>query len=274
MRPSLVFADLALSQQLELTEARCNAAVVQARAALSPEAGACYTQLGGAYACFDGVASPLTQTFGLGLFEQPTSQLLADLEQFFRERQAPVLHEVSPLAAPETLALLAQRGYCPLEFTSVLYRSLAADLPVTPAPGLHARPIRPAEIEQWAHTSARAWGTEAEGLEDFMLGFGQVVARATGMHSFWVESEGQPVATAGLFIAGQVALLAGASTVPEARGRGAQRVLLQARLQWAARQGCTLAMMGAQPGSQSQRNAERAGFRVAYTRLKWQGPAS
>lgn len=28
-------------------------------------------------------------------------------------------------------------------------------------------------------------------------------------------------------------------------------------------------MMGAQPGSASQRNAERQGFRVAYTRVKW-----
>jgi hypothetical protein len=29
-------------------------------------------------------------------------------------------------------------------------------------------------------------------------------------------------------------------------------------------------MMGAQPGSASQRNAERHGFRIAYTRIKWQ----
>jgi hypothetical protein len=28
-------------------------------------------------------------------------------------------------------------------------------------------------------------------------------------------------------------------------------------------------MMCAQPGSASQRNAERQGFRIAYTRIKW-----
>ena len=28
-------------------------------------------------------------------------------------------------------------------------------------------------------------------------------------------------------------------------------------------------MMCAQPGSASQRNAERHGFRIAYTRMKW-----
>jgi hypothetical protein len=33
--------------------------------------------------------------------------------------------------------------------------------------------------------------------------------------------------------------------------------------------GCDLAMMGAQPGSDSQRNAERKSFRIEYTRTKW-----
>jgi GNAT superfamily N-acetyltransferase len=65
------------------------------------------------------------------------------------------------------------------------------------------------------------------------------------------------------------ALLAGASTVPAWRGRGAQGALLGARLRHAAALGCDVAMMGALPGSASQRNAERQGFRIAYTRMKW-----
>jgi hypothetical protein len=67
-----------------------------------------------------------------------------------------------------------------------------------------------------------------------------------------------------------VALLAGACTIPEARQQGAQLALLDYRLRYAADHGCDLAMMGAQPGSASQRNAERHGFRIAYTRIKWQ----
>ena len=64
-------------------------------------------------------------------------------------------------------------------------------------------------------------------------------------------------------------LLAGASTIPDARGRGAQNALLAERLRYAAEHGCDVAMMGALPGSGSQRNAERNGFRVAYTRIKF-----
>ncbi|WP_217701060.1 GNAT family N-acetyltransferase [Hymenobacter sp. CRA2] len=95
------------------------------------------------------------------------------------------------------------------------------------------------------------------------------MAHSVGSHSFLAELDGQPIAAGGLFIHDDVALLASASTVPEGRRRGAQSALLAARLLYAAAQGCRLAMMGAAPGSQSQRNAEKNGFRVAYTRIKW-----
>jgi hypothetical protein len=60
--------------------------------------------------------------------------------------------------------------------------------------------------------------------------------------------------------------------VPEGRTQGAQLALLDARLRYAVERGCDLAMMGAAPGSSSQRNAERHGFRIAYTRIKWRLP--
>jgi hypothetical protein len=67
-----------------------------------------------------------------------------------------------------------------------------------------------------------------------------------------------------------VALLAGASTIPAAREQGAQLALLNSRLRYAAEHGCDIGMLCAEPGSASQRNAERHGFRIAYTRIKWQ----
>ena len=55
---------------------------------------------------FDGVGSPITQTFGLGLFSPPTDAQLDEIEAFFRDRGAEVFHEVSPLADPAVLAML------------------------------------------------------------------------------------------------------------------------------------------------------------------------
>jgi hypothetical protein len=72
-----------------------------------------------------------------------------------------------------------------------------------------------------------------------------------------------------LSLNGDVALLAGASTIPASRKQGAQLALLHARLRFAAERGAQLAMMVALPGSGSQRNAERQGFRTCYTRTKW-----
>jgi GNAT superfamily N-acetyltransferase len=267
----MLYADLALAQRLERTEAQSNVAFVEARARRQPDHGAAWQAVAGAYAMFDGPESPLTQTFGLGLFEPVGEAELAALEQFFQERGAPALHEISPLAAPELLPLLTGRGYQPVEYTTVLYRPLVlADFPAaTSRTEVTTRRIEVGEERLWAETSAAGWSSEIPGLAEFMLEFGQISALSVGGAPFLAELAGAPIGTGGLFVHAGVALLAGASTVPTARRRGAQLALLDARLRYAAAQGCTVAMMGALPGSQSQRNAETQGFRVAYTRTKW-----
>jgi hypothetical protein len=63
------FSDLALARRLERAEASRNAAFVETRAELQPGLQATWTEVAGAYAMFDGLDSPLTQSFGLGLFE-------------------------------------------------------------------------------------------------------------------------------------------------------------------------------------------------------------
>jgi hypothetical protein len=267
----MLFADHALAQRLECTEARSNAAFVEARARRQPALGARWREVAGAYAMFDGVESPLTQTFGLGMFEPVGAAELDELEGFFAEHQAPVAHEICPLGDEALPAGLAARGYRPVEYTNVLYRPLDAGYvpAAAPNPGLRTRRIEAGEELLWARTSAAGWSTEHPGLADFMLEFGQLSAHSAGAAPFLAEQHGEAIAAGGLFIHQDVALLAGASTVPSGRRQGAQLALLAARLSYAAAQGCTVAVMGARPGSQSQRNAEAQGFRVAYTRTKW-----
>ena len=111
----MIYSDKALSQLLERTEARANSDFVEARARLYPESGATWIEVVGAYAMFDGVESPCTQTFGLGLFEDVTDEHLDHLEKFYLTRGAPVFHEVSPMADASLMALLNSRGYRPIE---------------------------------------------------------------------------------------------------------------------------------------------------------------
>jgi GNAT superfamily N-acetyltransferase len=272
MAESYPIADLALARRLESAEGRAGVAFVEARARCAPDRGATWREVDGALAMFDGVGSPITQTFALGLAGPVGADTLERLEAFFDERGAEPLHEISPLAEPALLfELLPARGYRPVELTSVTYQPLgraALSLPGDP-PEVRVRPIEPGEERWWAGTAAAGWASEGAELGAFVRELGEVTASSDGTTSFVAEAGGQAIAAASLSIRDGVALLAGASTRPEWRGRGAQGALLRARLRHAAERGCDLAMMGALPGSASQRNAERQGFRIAYTRIKW-----
>lgn len=266
-----IFSDQSLSRRLERSEAHANASFVEARARAYPEVGAEWIEVCGAYAMFDGVDSPVTQTFGLGLFGPVTEPDLDRIENFFKRHGAPVFHEVSPLADPETFPLLNRRGYQPCEFTTILFRSIEAGVGFTQLrnENIKVRLTTKAEVDFWAETSSRGWSEFPE-VADFMLTLGKVVAQRKDGLTFIAELEGKPIATGAMSIHEDVALLAGASTIPEGRKQGAQLALLDARLRYAAEHGCDIAAMGALPGSASQRNAERQGFRIAYTRTKWQ----
>lgn len=269
MSGAVPLVDLALSRRLERAEAHANRRFVESRARRAPGLGAAWIEAGGAYAMFDGVGSPLTQTFGLGVFEPVTAAILETLEAFFTSRGSEIFHEVSPLADPSALALLNERGYRPCELSTILFQPLPADAPAGPLPGdIEVRLARDDERDLWAATTLQGWSEFPEVL-DFISSFGPTAADAEDTHQFMAVQRGAPIATGSLSIHGGVALLAGASTVPGARGQGAQRALLAARLAYAGAQGCSVAMMGAAPGSGSQRNAERSGFRIAYTRIKW-----
>lgn len=262
----MIFSDLDLARRLERCEARSSAAFVEARARLSADSGAAWTEHAGAYAMFDGIGSPLSQTFGFGIFTPPSDDDLATLEQFLTSRGAEPFHEVSPLAGNESLAILSTHGYRPVELTSVMFRPIPSEFAEETL--VRTRIAGATDVELWAETAAEGW-SEFPDLATFVHGFARISATSEGTSPFFAEIEGRAVATGALAIHGGVALLAGASTIPSARRQGAQRALLEARLRYAAQQGCDLAMMCAQPGSTSQKNAERQGFRIAYTRTKW-----
>ncbi|MBA3916120.1 MAG: GNAT family N-acetyltransferase [Acidobacteriales bacterium] len=262
------FSDVSLSQRLESAEAYACAQYAETRRRLVPGSKSEWMVYAGATLTFDGADSPVTQTFGLGLFEEATPEAIDYIERFFTERGGPVHHEVSPLAGVPIVALLSQRGYEPIELSSVLYRPVAASAD-TQRPGIRVRVTEPGESSLWSGVSARGWTHEHPELEDFVRETGTIMASRSGSITFLAELDGQPGAAGVLCLHEKVALFAGAATVPEMRRQGLQGALLEARMRYAAEQGCDLAMMVAEAGSNSQRNAERQGFRIAYTRTKW-----
>jgi hypothetical protein len=254
---NVVLVDSELSSRLEGTEGLANSRFIEARQRQSSEMtpAPAWIKVGSAFVMFDGVDSPLTQSFGLGMQGAVSSSEFEQIEAFFHEREAPVFLEVSPLAAPETLTLLNERGYQPVEYTSVLCRriGLKFSLPSSKSSFIQVRKIEATEAELFAQTSANGWSEDPQ-FREMILGFGRTFSTTQGTTGMIAEVDGKPIATGLVFIA---------------KNQGAQSALLEARLQFAIEQGCDLAMMCALPGSPSQRNAQRNGFQIAYTRTKW-----
>jgi GNAT superfamily N-acetyltransferase len=265
----MTFSDISLARRLERAEGFACAQYAVTRGTQFPESKAEWMECGGAFAVFDSVDSPCTQTFGLGLFEELTEQTLDSIESFFLKHNAPVNHEVSPFAGVAALDLLCKRGYRPIELSSVLYRSVQPPVE-TRSDRVTVRITGPEEAALWSRISARGWAHDHPGLMEFLERFGAVTAAREHTVCFLAESGGEPGAAGVLCIHRGVALFGGSSTVPELRRRGLQTALLEERMSYAFEQGCDLAMMVALPGSESQRNAERKGFQIAYTRTKWQ----
>ncbi len=167
------FSDLALSKRLERAEGHACVQYAEARQRLFPDSGAAWIECAGAYAVFDGVDSPITQSFGLGIFEELNPVSLDVIERFFLDRGAQVHHEVSPLAGVPALDLLCKRSYRPVEISNVLYRSVEQPAAQTQA-DIRVRVTGPEEAQLWTDISAKGWSHEHPELLDFLLQLGAI----------------------------------------------------------------------------------------------------
>jgi GNAT superfamily N-acetyltransferase len=264
------FIDRSFAHRLELTDAHGGVAFARANADLFSESGATAEPFAGGWAIFAGVDSPVTQAFALGLGGPVEEDEIARMEDFFHSRGAATNVELCPYADISIVDIFRKRGYSLSEFSNVFVRELAPeDAQLSFNDAVRVRHPESHEARLWAETVARGFMPEGE-LPQMMIDL-----MSTSLHSavgafFLAEIDGQIAGGGVLTIHDGVASLGGASTLPAFRNRGAQTALLRARLAFAAAQGCDIVMVTTLPGSTSQRNVERQGFRVVYTRSKLQ----
>jgi GNAT superfamily N-acetyltransferase len=264
------FIDRRFAHRLELTDAYSGVALARAQANLFPDSGAAAEPFAGGWAIFAGADSPMTQAFALGLSGPVEEDEITRMEDFFHSRGAATNVELCPYADLSIVDIFRKRGYSLIEFSNVFARQLAPeDAQLSLNSAVHVRQPEAHEARLWAETVARGFMPEGEVSQ--ML----VDLMHTSLHSgigayFLAEVDGQIAGGGVLTMHDGVASLGGASTLPAFRNRGAQTALLRARLAFAAEQGCEVVMVTTLPGSTSQRNVERQGFRVVYTRSKLQ----
>ncbi|HEU5217031.1 MAG TPA: GNAT family N-acetyltransferase, partial [Gemmatimonadales bacterium] len=220
-------------------------------------------------ATYAGAASPLTQAFGLGLHGPLAAPELDRLEAFFRGRRAATAIELSAPADSSLQRALVARGYRVAERSDVLVCRVAEAPAAFQVPaGVTIRRADPGEFAELARVVATGFveGKTANGeLQTVIEGTFQM-STAT---PFAAEYQGKLSGGGLLTVHRRVGGLCGAAVLPGARGHGVHHALLEARLAAARALRCETAMVVAQPGSTSHRNAERAGFMVAYARAKY-----
>lgn len=261
------FMDMELARRVEMAEAFAGKACVEGLLRSRPAFPAAIAEIAGGIALFAGVDSPVTQAIGVGMNGPVGDEDLQRLEAFFRSRGAAVAVEVCPLVDSSLYQAFGERGYRLAEVSNVLVRQFDAHDKFDGPQDVVVRPAKINEARTWVETVAKGFAEHSpvtESLLDVMQGF---FYRA-GACSF-LAYVGDEVAGGGCVSShDHVGGLFGASTLSAFRRRGVQAALLAARLRWAFDQGCDLAASIALPGSVSQRNIERVGFRVAYTRTK------
>ncbi len=263
----VVFADVALAARIERLSAEENERFVVAAQRAHPEDRPEAIWVAGGCAAVCSPDGPLNQATGLG-FEGPvTAEHVDELEAFFGGHSASVRVNVCPMADPSLATELSVRGYAVEGFENVLIREiLDSDLLPEPDPALDIRVCMPEEYQLWGETVARGFAADnVPSPSDLRLG--EAVARQENIVRLLAWVDGQPAGTGELAVRSGVAWLSADTTLIPFRGRGIQVAMQRRRLQLAREAGCGLAVSEARPGGGSQRNMERLGFRVAYTRV-------
>lgn len=186
-------------------------------------------------------------------------------ESFCAAHGLPCLVRVQSVGLPLLLPDLTERGYR-LDYLLHAYMQALPELrgdeqPRIPS-GIEVQET--ADREGWAQVAAAGFGP---GTEEVM----RLVSHQAG-RLFWARrvGMGEWAASAAYTVSGGVATFHGTATQPAERGQGLQTALLAARLRAAQSEGgagAQYASVYVEPGSGSERNVQRAGFRLVGAQL-------
>jgi ribosomal protein S18 acetylase RimI-like enzyme len=262
------FVDKAFARRLESIEEMPQVMYARMFRKTRPEIGAAEEEICGGHMIFAGLGSPIGRATGVGLDRAFTAADLDRVEEFYRAHKAPSQVDLCPMHEPAVFELFKERGYAIAELNNVLFRKLDAQETFPPPPArCEIRPSRQEEADTAGAIVDSAFFPDGapEAYRGLVAPFYQM-ERAL---AFVASVEGKLVACGtGLVIPEhRVFALCGAGTLAEFRGRGLQTALLRARMAAAVQAGCEFAVVVTNGGTTSQRNAERLGFRVAYSKV-------
>jgi hypothetical protein len=210
--------------------------------------------------------APRLQSYrAIGLVSADITQVEAVL-QWFRSRKLRCQIDISPHhSSPDLLIHMADLGLVQTNFLTILYGIPETPEILTP-PGMTIEEIPNNDLRQFSSLAVEIEQID-EDKRDMWIDV--MASEFAGWRCYIARVGGKPAAHAAMRIASGVAVMMFAETNLEYRGYGCQTALLRQRILDAGKAGCDLVACAAYPGTVSQRNQERAGLRVAYTKALW-----
>jgi hypothetical protein len=262
------FVDKALARRFEACEEMPQVLYARVFQKTRPEIGAAEEEICGGHMVFAGLGSPIGRATGAGLDRPFTTEDVDRVEEFYRARNAPSQVDLCPLHDGAVFEMFKDRSYGIAELNNVLYRKLDPKEEFPPPPkDCEIRRSLPKEAAEAGAIVERAFFPQ--GAPEPFRGLLEPLYQMEGALAFVASIDGKMVACGtGLAIPEhRIFALGGAGTLLECRGRGLQTALLRARMAAAAEAGCEYAVVVTNGGTTSQRNCERLGFRVAYSKV-------
>jgi len=261
------FVDKALARRFEACEEMPQVFYAREFQKTRPAIGAAEEEICGGHMIFAGLGSPIGRATGAGLDLPFKAEDLDRVEQFYRVHSAPSQVDLCPLHDAAVFEMFKARGYGIAELNNVLYRRLDREEKFAAPAGSEIRRGLREEAEAQSAIVERAFFPD--GAPEGFTGLLTPLYQMEGAVTFAATVGGKMAACgAGLVIPEhRIFAVCGAGTLAEFRGRGLQTALLRARLAAAAEAGCEYAVVVTQGGTVSQRNCERLGFCVAYSKV-------
>jgi hypothetical protein len=231
------------------------------------------TRIGGGVALSmrNDVTGYWSKALGFGITEPITAELVDQVIDFYRAQRSPgTVIQVAPTLLPPDWPQICTRHsiradsewiklVCPMD---VFQPSDETELRISS--------VDPEHFSQWASVALRSFGMPEEGLSDMLA----AALNHPGFRPFAAWDGDEIVATANLFIHGEIGSLNTGATLPNHRNRGAQSALIAARAKEAANAGCRwlcaeTGRPGADEDNPSLNNLVRTGMYPLYYRQNW-----
>jgi len=200
-------------------------------------------------------------------------EYIGPIIDFYNEREIPARFEITPAHfSPDLFASLSHKGYYQCGFHTALCGSLStefASITEVVDTSITIREFEEHEFEIFGDIYTKSFAMPAF-LKDFVAQNNKVLHHNEYWTFYLASFKGEPAGIGVLYEHGGMATLAASGTIPQFRNKGIHRALILKRLQQAKQNNCHTLVGQATYGSVSQKNMERAGMKIAYTKAIWE----